>query len=128
MERDTIRQRAARIAFTLAFGGAGLAHFLFPRPFIALIPRRVPWRRLWVYASGIVELGVALGLATRPLRPYAAQGVFGLLLAFLPLHVIDLLRAKPVTVNKPLALLRLVAQFLLIALARDLARGVDGRR
>lgn len=117
-----MKNKISRIAFTLAFGGSGVAHFLTPKIFIALIPRRMPWRRFWVYSSGVVEIGVAAGLLRPAWRPFAARGVLGLLLLFTPLHVYDIFRERPVAGGtKATAVARLIAQFILIKLARDLA-------
>ena len=55
-----------------------------------------------------------------PTRP-AARGVVGLLLLFTPLHAIDLLRDRPVAVNKPGALVRLLLQVWLIHQAQKMA-------
>lgn len=117
----TMKNKIARIAFAAAFGGSGIAHFLTPKLFIALLPRVVPWRKFWVYASGVVEIGVALGLLTPAGRKPAARGVLGLLLLFTPLHVYDIFRDKPIAGGtKTTAVLRLLAQFGLIKLAGDL--------
>ena len=43
-DRGVLLKRNGRIGFTLAFIASGIAHFLSPRLFIALIPKRVPGR------------------------------------------------------------------------------------
>jgi uncharacterized membrane protein len=54
------------IALAILLGGSGVLHFLIPRPYDRLIPRRLPGSaRSWTYASGIAELGTAL-LVTIP--------------------------------------------------------------
>lgn len=122
MKQDTKRQRGSRIGFTLALIGSGVAHFVVPHFFIPLIPAFVPWRRFWVLASGAVEIAVGLGLWLRPVRQLAALANLGLMLIFLPLHIFDLFRARPVVGSKPTAVGRLIAQFVLIALAGELTR------
>jgi uncharacterized membrane protein len=119
---DTKRQRGSRIGFSVALTGSGIAHFLIPKFFIALIPAVVPGRRFWVFASGAVEIGVGVGLWIRPIRRLASVSVLLLMLMFLPLHIIDVFRSRPVTGSKPAALVRLLIQFVLIALAGDLTR------
>lgn len=117
-----MKNTITRLAFAAAFGGSGVAHFLTPKLFIALIPHVVPGRKFWVYVSGVVEIGVALGLLSRAGRKPAAQSVLGLLLLFTPLHVIDIFRDRPIAGGtKTTAVLRLLAQFGLIKLAWDLA-------
>lgn len=116
-------KRNSRIGFTIAFVSSGLAHFLAPRMFIALIPQAIPWRPFWVYLSGVVELLLAVGLWQKQWRTLAARGTLALMLLFLPLHVADLFRQRPIVGGrKETAVLRLLAQFGLIALARELTQ------
>lgn len=114
--------RNSRIGFTFAFIASGIAHFVIPRFFIALIPKSVPGRLFWVYISGAVELLLAVGLWLDGWRKRAAQGTLGLMLLFLPLHVVDVFRGKPIAGGrKDTAVLRLIAQFGLIGLAKRLS-------
>ena len=112
----------SRIGFTAAFITSGIAHFLTPRMFIALIPKAIPGRPFLVYTSGLVELLLAVGLWQERWRKLAAQGTLGLMLLFLPLHVVDIFRKRPVAGGRwETAVLRLIAQFGLIALANEMA-------
>jgi hypothetical protein len=53
------------------FGVAGLAHFLRAAHFDEIVPRALPGSaRTWTLASGVVELGLAAGLAL----PGSARG------------------------------------------------------
>jgi uncharacterized membrane protein len=116
-------KRMSRIGFTAAFIASGIAHFFTPRFFIALIPKVIPGRPFWVYISGLVELLLAVGLWREPWRKLAAQGTLGLMLLFLPLHIVDVFREKPVAGGrKETAVLRLLAQFGLIALAIEITQ------
>lgn len=100
-----------------------MAHFLSPRLFVSLIPKMVPERPFLVYLSGLVELLLAVGLWQERWRKLAAQGTLGLMLLFLPLHVVDVFREKPVVGGRRwTAVLRLIAQFGLIILARKMAQ------
>lgn len=113
--------RYSRIGFTAAFILSGIAHFLTPRIFVSLIPRGVPGRPFLVYLSGLVELVLAVGLWQERWRKLAAQGTLGLMLLFLPLHVVDIFREKPVAGGRKwTAVLRLIAQFGLIGLAKGI--------
>ncbi len=113
--------RYSQIGFTIAFVASGIAHFLSPRIFMALIPKGVPGRPFLVYLSGLVELLLAVGLWQKRWRKLAAQGTLGLMLLFLPLHVVDIFREKPVAGGKKwTAVLRLIAQFGLIGLAKQM--------
>jgi uncharacterized membrane protein len=52
---------------------AGVAHFAAPRGFDSIIPGVVPGsRRVWTYASGAAELGLAAGVARPSTRRTAA--------------------------------------------------------
>jgi uncharacterized membrane protein len=56
----------SRSALGLAalLAGAGVTHFLRPRPYDAIIPSRLPGRpRAWTYASGLAELACAAAVA-----------------------------------------------------------------
>lgn len=115
--------RYSRIGFTAAFILSGIAHFLSPRIFVALIPKGVPGRPFLVYLSGLVELVLAVGLWQERWRKLAAQGTLGLMLLFLPLHVVDIFREKPIAGGRRwTAVLRLIAQFSLIKLAHNLTK------
>ena len=63
--------------------------------FIALMPKWVPGRPFLVYISGLVELLLAVGLWQEQWHKLAAQGTLGLMLLFLPLHVVDMFRERP---------------------------------
>ena len=120
-DRGVLLKRNSRIGFTLAFIASGIAHFLSPRLFISLIPKRVPGRPFLVYISGLVELLLAVGLWQERWRKRAAQGTLGLMLLFLPLHVVDAFREKPIAGGRKwTAVLRLIAQFGLIGLAKEM--------
>ncbi|MCB8948798.1 MAG: hypothetical protein H6653_12360 [Ardenticatenaceae bacterium] len=120
-DRGVLLKRNGRIGFTFAFIASGIAHFLSPRLFIALIPKRVPGRPFLVYISGLVELLLAVGLWQKRWRKLAAQGTLGLMLLFLPLHVVDIFREKPIAGGRKwTAVLRLIAQFGLIGLAKEM--------
>lgn len=45
---------------------AGAAHFLSPLPFVQHIPDWVPAREFIIYATGIIEISLGLGLVTLP--------------------------------------------------------------
>ncbi len=114
-------KKYTRVGFTAAFIASGIAHFLSPRIFVSLIPRGVPGRPFLVYISGLVELVLAVGLWQERWRKQAAHGTLGLMLLFLPLHVVDIFREKPIAGGRRwTAVLRLIAQFGLIGLAKGM--------
>ena len=102
------------IALALLLGGSGVLHFVVPRPYDRLIPRRLPGSaRSWTYASGVAELGTAL-LITAP-RTRRLGGLLAALLfvAVFPGNVTMALtaRANPM---KTIAILRLPLQWPLV--------------
>ncbi|MBM7439402.1 DoxX family protein [Streptomyces sp. HB132] len=53
---------------------AGVAHFVAPKPFDALVPRSLPGGpRAWTRASAAVELTLAVGLIVPRTRPLSAR-------------------------------------------------------
>ena len=123
-----VTKQIARIGFTISFVGSGLAHFFKPHFYIPLIPELMPWRLFWVYSSGVVELLLAVGLWCERWKKLAAQGTFLLMLLFFPLHLADTWREKPVAGGRTdIALVRLLAQFGMIALAKSLTQADDSK-
>jgi uncharacterized membrane protein len=51
-----------RIGLALGMAGAGIAHFVVPRPFIGHLPDGVPYRAELVAATGAIEILLAVGL------------------------------------------------------------------
>ena len=67
------------------FGVAGAAHFARPAGFDAIVPRSLPGpARAWTRASGVVELGLAAGLAVPATRRASALASAAFLLAVWP--------------------------------------------
>ncbi len=100
---------------------AGLYHFINPQFYHPFMPDWFP-KSLANAAGGLAELLIGIGLfipATRQLSLYAAAA---LMLVFLPLHVIDLARARPVIGSKVIAIFRLLLQVVLIAWLYHTAR------
>ena len=84
------RPCSARFALASVFMVAGSAHFVTPSAFVEMIPEWLPAREAAVYATGALELALALALATRLsiLQPRWVGGVAMLLLgALFPANV-----------------------------------------
>ena len=79
----SLNRRTKGLAATFAV--AGIGHFVTPRLFEAIVPRWVPKPRAAVYASGVVELACAAGLATE--AGWAGPLGAALLLAVWPANV-----------------------------------------
>lgn len=86
---DGMPTRAPKDLVGLAslFAISGTLHLLRPRPFEAIVPRRLPSRRGLVYASGAAELACAAGLAYPATRRIAGLLSVGLLAAVFPANV-----------------------------------------
>ena len=73
-----------RLALGLTFMGAGAAHFLLPRPFLAIVPDYLPAHRALVQISGMAELAGGCGVLFPATRRPAAWGLVALLIAVFP--------------------------------------------
>jgi len=67
---------------------AGLNHFIMPDFYLPLIPYNHPDPETINVMTGIVEIGLAVGLVFKKSRLYAAYGILVLLCIFIPVHVI----------------------------------------
>jgi uncharacterized membrane protein len=78
---------ATRRLVTL-LAGAGATHFLVPKPYDALVPRRLPGKpRTWTYLSGVAELACAAAVAHPRTRKAGALASAGLFAAVFPANV-----------------------------------------
>lgn len=77
------RARWLLVAFYLF---AGINHFWHPDFYLPLIPPYLPAPDLINWASGIIEILLALGVAYAPTRRLAVWGILAMLLAFVPSH------------------------------------------
>jgi uncharacterized membrane protein len=81
---------SSRSALGLAalLAGAGVTHFLRPRPYDAIVPSALPGRpRTWTYVSGLAELGCAVAVAVPRTRRVGALVSTGLFVAVFPANV-----------------------------------------
>ena len=106
--------------------GAGIMHFLKPTPYLKFIPNFLPEPLLIVYASGLVEILLGLGLLfKKSIAVKAALGIFILMLIFLPLHTYDVFRSDPAIGSHTLAYIRFPIQLVLIYLSYKLFRNIS---
>jgi uncharacterized membrane protein len=111
-------------ALAAVFAVSGVLHFLMPRPYERIVPRPLPRKRDLVYASGVVELACAAGLAHPRTRPAAGWGSLALLLAVYPANLqmaVDAQRTRS-TAYKTGTLLRLPLQLPMVRTALRAAR------
>ncbi|MEV8590735.1 hypothetical protein [Streptomyces sp. NPDC051180] len=118
--------RSARSALLLAglLGSAGVAHFVAPKQFDAIVPASLPGSpRAWTAASGAVELALAAGLAVPATRRASARAAALFFAGVFPANVKMAYdwRHRP-TPAKAAAFARLPLQVPLVLWARSVAR------
>ncbi|MBJ7428769.1 MAG: hypothetical protein JHD28_07430 [Bacteroidia bacterium] len=105
---------------TIVFGVimivAGAMHFISPAVYLPFFPNQWPQKAI-IYGSGIIEVLVGLCTLIPRYSRFGTLGIFILMLAFLPLHVIDVFKENPVVGSKLVAFIRLPFQFVFIAWA-----------
>ncbi len=99
--------------FALVLLAAGVYHFVNPAFYNPFMPAWFP-KALANAAGGVAEIIIGIGLLVPSWRLYAVWAALALMVIFLPLHLIDLFRAKPVIGPHWVAVIRLLLQFFLI--------------
>lgn len=109
--------KTLKLILTLLFGAfmilGGLNHFLTPEIYFPFIPDFLP-REVINYLAGILEIILGIGVFVPKFRPMATLGIFLMMLAFLPLHILDVFKENPAIGSHQAALVRLPLQFILI--------------
>jgi len=77
----------SRAVLAVLFVGAGVLHFVRPRPFVAIVPPGLPEPEALVAVSGAAEIAGGLGLLVPGLRRWAGWGLVALLVAVFPANV-----------------------------------------
>ncbi len=101
----------ALIAFWMLAGAIG--HFFKPELFYPIVPDFLP-KKAVVILSGIPELLIGLGILWPRTRALAGISFTLLCLAFLPLHLWDLVRDDPAITPHSAAIIRVFVQFFLM--------------
>lgn len=102
------------LAFMMIFGAYN--HVADPEFYDGFIPDFFP--KLTVnYISAIVELIIGVLIILPNWRRLGALLFIGLMVAFFPIHIWDLLKDVPAIGSKQLAMIRLVVQFIFIGIA-----------
>ena len=94
----------------------GVAHFVFTRLEMRIVPPWIPWPHAVVLISGVFELLGAAGLLWRRTRPAAGIGLFVLTLAVTPAHFYMLRQPELFNVPYWALVLRLPLQAALLVL------------
>ena len=104
------------VLFALLLLAGGIAHFVRPRLSDGMIPDGMPKRAVHV-VTGLVEIAIAVLLLLPGCRTYGLWAFGLLMLFFLPIHIVDFFRSKPVIGNHTVAAVRVGIQLLLIGAA-----------
>lgn len=106
-----------KLLLTFLFGGfmivGGIMHFINPEMYNPFIPDFMP-KDLVNYASGMLEIAAGVGAMIPRYRSLGTLGILLLMLAFLPLHVIDVFKDNPAIGSHEMAFIRLPVQFVFI--------------
>lgn len=84
----------SRSLCALFFVAAGVAHFINPQFYLAMMPAWIPAHGLMVQLSGVAEILGGIGLLMPRLRKTAGFGLILLLVAVFPANVQMLLNAR----------------------------------
>ncbi len=76
-----------RYLLAVCFVVAGANHFRHPDFYISMMPPVLPWPAMWVYLSGVAEVGLGVALLVPSLQRIAAWGLIVLLIAVFPANV-----------------------------------------
>lgn len=94
---------------------AGLAHFIFPRIYLRIMPRYLPYPKFLVFLSGMAEMVLGLGLCFQVTRNLSAYGIIAMLIVFLTVHFYMLSGKKEAAgIPKWILILRIPLQFVLM--------------
>jgi uncharacterized membrane protein len=77
----------SRLALGLFFMVAGIAHFITPAPYLAIMPPYIPWPTEMVALSGIAEILGGFGVLFRFTRRTAGWWLIALLIAVFPANI-----------------------------------------
>ncbi|MTI32460.1 DoxX family protein [Xanthovirga aplysinae] len=106
-------KKALRILLAIFFIIGGINHFLKPDFYFEMMPNFIPFHGIMVYASGILEILLGIGLLIPKFKNKAALGILFLLIIFLVVHINAYFHNIPVVGSG----WRILMQFVLIAWA-----------
>jgi uncharacterized membrane protein len=106
------RSRALLGAF---FTGAGILHFVKPRPYEAIMPEALPAQRELVYASGVAEIVGGAGVLSDLTARWAGWWLIATMVGVFPANVNMAVEAERFrSVPEPLLWVRLPVQALIV--------------
>ncbi len=66
---------------------AGVNHFIKPEMYKKMIPPFIQFHSLINYATGFIEIGLAILLIIPRTRKFAGKAIIAMLIAFIPAHI-----------------------------------------
>jgi uncharacterized membrane protein len=99
------------LGIAMLFGATG--HVTSPEMYAELIPSFIPEFAANLLAT-IAEAAIGLALIVPKFRKLGGLAFMALMIAFLPIHLWDMLKDEPFIGTKTVALIRLAIQFLMI--------------
>ena len=106
---------------------AGVQHFIKPEFYEPFVPYFLPYEGFFVYASGVLELLFGILLFVPKYAKIGATGILFLLIAFLPVHILDVFAETPAIGTKNAAYIRLGVQFVFIAWAYGVRKKIASK-
>lgn len=74
-------------AMSVAYVFAGIMHFVFPKPYLKMMPKWIPWHHTLVYLSGVCEMIFGFLLIPEVTRPIGAWLIIAMLVAIFPANI-----------------------------------------
>jgi uncharacterized membrane protein len=104
---------------------SGIMHIISPEAYDAMIPSFIPSFLANILAA-LAELAIGILLVIPHYRKWGGLAFTALMVAFLPIHIWDVVRDDPVMGSTGAALIRLAIQFVLIWAGWWISRGEKG--
>ena len=114
--------RILQVVLALFLIYAGVQHFIKPAFYEPFVPAFLPAKTIIVYISGVVEVVLGVLMLIPKYTKLGASGIMWLMIAFLPIHIWDLISETPAIGSHKAAMIRLPFQFLFIAWAYGIRR------
>ncbi len=64
----------------------GILHFVFPKAYLRIMPKYLPYPKFLIYLSGVVEILLGLALCWPGTKNIAIYGIIAMLFLFLSVH------------------------------------------
>lgn len=105
-----------RVLFALFILNAGVQHFFKSEFYLPFVPSFLPFPMAIIYITGVFEILFGIAFIIPKYGKIGAIGIMLLMILFLPVHVMDLFSATPAIGSQEAAIIRLMIQFVFIAI------------